>query len=72
MRGYFVVEARSRLIIYGDIATGTVASGEELRVPLNGSFAVTVPIEAIAPMEAHAPLVTVAPMVAELTTSSGG
>jgi hypothetical protein len=38
---------RNRLIIYGDIVDGTVASGEELRVPLKGHFAMTVPIESV-------------------------
>ena len=42
-----MLEARNRLIVYGDIVDGTVAPGEELRVPLNGSFAMTVPIESV-------------------------
>jgi len=42
-----VLAVRNRLIVYGDIVDGTVASGEELRVPLNGSFAMTVPIESV-------------------------
>ena len=42
-----MLRARNRLIVYGDIVDGTVAPGEELRVPLNGSFAMTVPIETV-------------------------
>src|SRR3954468_21164788 len=45
--GSFVLQARNRLIIYGDVVQGTVGPGEELRVPLNGSFAMTVPIESV-------------------------
>jgi hypothetical protein len=45
--GTFVLSLRNRLVIYGDIVSGSIASGEELRVPLNGSFAITVPIESV-------------------------
>ncbi|HEX7681629.1 MAG TPA: hypothetical protein VF713_26135 [Thermoanaerobaculia bacterium] len=45
VRGSFVLKQRNRLIIYGDVVQGTVAPGELLRVPLNGSFAMTIPIE---------------------------
>ena len=45
--GSFVLQARNRLLIYGDILQGTVVSGEELRVPLNSSLAMTVPIESV-------------------------
>lgn len=43
--GTFLLSHRKRLVIYGDVASGTVSSGEELCVPLNGSLSVTVPIE---------------------------
>jgi hypothetical protein len=45
--GTFALTLRNRLVIYGDIASGTVASGEELCIPLNGSLSVTVPIQSV-------------------------
>ena len=47
VKGNFMLKARNRLVIYGDIVRGTVSGGEELRVPLNSSFAMTVPIESV-------------------------
>ncbi len=47
VRGTFVLALRNRLVVYGDIEDGTVSSGEELRVPLNGGFAITVTIESV-------------------------
>jgi hypothetical protein len=62
VRGTFLLRSRNRLIVYGDVVEGTVASGEELRVPLNGSFAMTVPIESVEMIDgtstgSHVPLV---------------
>lgn len=44
--GTFRVAGRG-LVAYGDLVNGTVASRETLRVPLNGSFAVTATIESV-------------------------
>lgn len=47
VRGSFVLGARNRLIVYGDVVKGTIEAGEELVVPLNSSLAMTVPIESV-------------------------
>jgi hypothetical protein len=64
--GSFVLAARSRLVIYGDVVSGTVCSGEELRILLNSSFAMTVPIESIeavdgTPTGSHVALIVAEP-----------
>ena len=62
VKGSFMVTARNRLVIYGDIVQGTVSGGDELLVPLNSSTAMTVPIESVetvdgTPTSSHVALV---------------
>lgn len=63
--GTFILKLRNRLIIYGDIVEGTVSSGEELRIPLNSSFAMTVPIESVEAIDGTSSASHIALVVAE-------
>ena len=51
--------------MYGDVVEGTVASGEELQIPLNGGLDMTVPIESVEMVDGTATGSHVALVVAE-------